>query len=65
MTNKEKMREFENWLTEQIKEVFEGYIEADENGNRTAALVKGVAEIVLLQVLNQFRAIERREDEKV
>lgn len=65
MTDKEKMKEFENWLTEQIKEVFEGYIEADENGNRTAALVKGVAEIVLLQVLNQFRAIERREDEKV
>lgn len=65
MSNKEKTKEFENWLTEQIKEVFEGYIEADESGDRTAALVKGVAEIVLLQVLNQFRAIEGREDEKV
>lgn len=60
MTDKEKMKEFENWLTEQIKEVFEGYIEADESVNRTAALVKKVAAIVLLQVLNQFNEIERR-----
>lgn len=59
MTDKEKMKEFENWLNCQIKEVFEGYIEADENGNRTAALVKGVAEIVLLQVMNKFREIEK------
>ncbi|MDU7217618.1 MAG: hypothetical protein E6293_09025 [Dialister sp.] len=65
MTDKEKMKEFENWLKCQTKEVFEGYIEADESGNRTAVLVKEVAAIVLLQVLNQFRAIERREDEKI
>lgn len=63
MTDKEKMKEFENWLKLQTKEVFEGYIEADESGNRTAALVKEVAAIVLLQVLNGFRAIERREND--
>lgn len=65
MTDKEKMKEFENWLKCQIKEVFEGHIEANESRNRTAVLVKKVAAIVLLQVLNKFRAIERREDEKV
>lgn len=65
MTDKEKMREFENWLMYQTKEVFEGYIETEESGDCTAALVKEVAAIVLLQVLNNFRAIERREDEKV
>lgn len=65
MTDKEKMKEFKNWLKHQTKEVFKGYIEADESGNRTATLAKEVAAIVLLQVLNKFRTIERREDEKI
>lgn len=65
MTDKEKMKEFKNWLKYQTKEVFKGYIEADESGNRTATLAKEVAAIVLLQVLNKFRTIERREDEKI
>lgn len=61
MTDKEKMKEFKNWLKHQTKEVFKGYIEADESGNRTTTLAKEVAAIVLLQVLNKFRTIERRE----
>ena len=65
MTDKEKMKEFENWLKYQIKDVFKGYIETEKSGDHTATLVKEVAAIVLLQVLNKFRAIERREDEKV
>lgn len=64
MTDKEKMKEFENWLKCQIKEVFKGYIETKKSGDHAATLVKDVAAIVLLQVLNKFRAIERRENEK-
>lgn len=65
MTDKEKMNEFENWLKYQIKDVFKGYIETEKSGDHTATLVKKVVAIVLLEVLNKFRAIERREDEKV
>ena len=65
MSDKEKMREFGSWLIGEIEEIAEGYKEANESGSSTAALVKGVTKIVLLQVLNKFRAIEGREDEKI
>lgn len=60
MTDKEKMKEFENWIKEQLKESDESYKKADEHGNRTRAYIEAITEAVLLKVLNKFNEIERR-----
>ncbi len=65
MTDKEKMKEFENWLKEQKKIASKKYAEAVKNGNTRSTFIQIITESVLLRVLNKFREIERREDEKV
>ena len=65
MSNKEKTREVENWLKEQKKIASKKYVEAVKNGNTRSTFIQTITESVLLRVLNKFREIERRENEKV
>lgn len=64
MTNKEKVRKFENWLNNQLKEAAARCKEADDSGNSTTAFVEAISATVLLQVMNKFSEIERRGNEK-
>lgn len=65
MSNKEKTRKFENWLKEQKTIAGKKYVEAVKNGNTRSTFIQIITESVLLQVLNKFREIERRENEKI
>jgi hypothetical protein len=63
MSNKEKTREFENWLKEQKRIAAKKYVEAVKNGNTRSTFIQIITESVLLRVLNKFREIERREND--
>lgn len=59
MADKEKMRQLENWLKVQKTEAAEGRKEAEESGDGIAVVVRGIAEIVLSQVLLKIEEIEK------
>ena len=59
MSDKEKMKEFENWLKEQKKIAGEKCVKAVNNGHSRSTFIHVITEAVLLQVLNKFVEIER------
>lgn len=59
MIDKEKIREFESWLKNQIEEANKRCIEAYESGSSTAVSVEVISGFVLTQVLNKLNEIER------
>lgn len=59
MTDKEKMRELENWLKMQETKAVERWKAADESGNSVGAFAEETIGFVLIQVLYKIEEIER------